>query len=485
MYANLFISIGSNIVVAVQDAETGSYNLKQIYKVRTEKNHTYEENYGKWSNSTGLVDERSNKVIAVRRKNLKKEDLIVSVTFLSNASLEHVYDYKAKEVDAAIRSGFTQIDLLVKTFNASVRFALHEKFGYDETGIWVGSYGSVINDHADITATPLFVQARRIDVIDYIDTLLPIRAYFIFRFPNLSTVKNIYVLPFSRTVWLCLGAFIVISVLTAFFMMRSEEKIIKNTQKRSISQVIFLILSIVCQMGSELEARILSTRIFIFFSFFTSIFVFTSYTANIVALLQTPTKNIQTLQDLYESKLALGIEDTLYNRYYIGKTTDPVRLKIYKEKIAPPNQDPRFFDRKSGVAMMRNSSFAFFGESGPIFREIEATFFESEKCNLNMIEYLEVIEPYNALKKNSPYREIMKISLPRLREYGITKAEINRLYKKRPTCSDGSGSHFESVSVESIRGALLLLPYGMAFALVVFIAEIFYKKMKNRQIQPM
>lgn len=78
---------------------------------------------------------------------------------------------------------------------------------------------------------------------------------------------------------------------------------------------------------------------------------------------------------------------------------------------------------------MRNTSFAFFAEGGELFRnisiqnllerffvkkkgtiykEIEDTFFEEEKCGLNEIEYLEIIEPYQALKKNSPFREIMK-----------------------------------------------------------------------------
>lgn len=58
--------------------------------------------------------------------------------------------------------------------------------------------------------------------------------------------------------------------------------------------------------------------------------------------------------------------------------------------------------------MIRNSSFAFFAESGSIFREIEGTFYEGEKCSLNMIEYLEIIEPYQGLRKNSPFKEIMK-----------------------------------------------------------------------------
>lgn len=91
-------------------------------------------------------------------------------------------------------------------------------------------------------------------------------------------------------------------------------------------------------------------------------------------------------------------------------------------------------DLKTGVALMRNSSFAFFAEGGnrlyesskifldldisynfndniflgPIYKEMEDTFYEEEKCGINEIEYLEIVEPYYALKKNSPLREIMK-----------------------------------------------------------------------------
>lgn len=76
--------------------------------------------------------------------------------------------------------------------------------------------------------------------------------------------------------------------------------------------------------------------------------------------------------------------------------------------------------------------------------------------------------------------------MPRLREFGITKAEVNRMYKRRPTCSDSGGSHFESVSVESIRGALLLLPYGMAVSVLIFIGEFLMKFAINwNKIHPM
>lgn len=73
-----------------------------------------------------------------------------------------------------------------------------------------------------------------------------------------------------------------------------------------------------------------------------------------------------------------------------------------------------------------------------------------------------------------------------MREFGITKNEVNRMYKKRPTCSDAGGSQFESVSVESIRGALLLLPYGMVASVVIFVGEFILKfGRKHNKVHPM
>lgn len=44
--------------------------------------------------------------------------------------------------------------------------------------------------------------------------------------------------------------------------------------------------------------------------------LYTSYTANIVALLQSTTDSIKTLADLLHSPLKCGSHDIVYNRYY-------------------------------------------------------------------------------------------------------------------------------------------------------------------------
>lgn len=53
-----------------------------------------------------------------------------------------------------------------------------------------------------------------------------------------------------------------------------------------------------------------------FILFMALMFLFTSFSANIVALLQSSSNSIQTLEDLLNSKLEFGVQNETYNRHY-------------------------------------------------------------------------------------------------------------------------------------------------------------------------
>lgn len=86
-----------------------------------------------------------------------------------------------------------------------------------------------------------------------------------------------------------------------------------------------------------------------------------------------------------------------------------MRLKIFHDKIAPPGKTANFFTKDEGMAKVRERKWAFFTEGATAYKAIEETFFEHEKCGLQQIEYLEIVEPHQALKKNSPLKEIVKV----------------------------------------------------------------------------
>lgn len=68
-----------------------------------------------------------------------------------------------------------------------------------------------------------------------------------------------------------------------------------------------------------------------------------------------------------------------------------------------------FLPLEKGVALLRKGLYGFHFETGPGYKLISETFNEDEKCGLQEISYLQMIDPYFAIQKNSTLKEIVKI----------------------------------------------------------------------------
>ena len=115
------------------------------------------------------------------------------------------------------------------------------------------------------------------------------------------------------------------------------------------------------------------------------------------------------MEDLYNSKLQLGSEDTPYNRYYFSATKDPFERKVYLGKLAPPGKKANFMTANEGIARVRRGLYAFIMEETGAYSIMENTFYEHEKCELVNIEYIKFSDPFISIRKRSPYKEILKV----------------------------------------------------------------------------
>lgn len=48
-------------------------------------------------------------------------------------------------------------------------------------------------------------------------------------------------------------------------------------------------------------------------------------------------------------------------------------------------------------------------EGASVYQKVEETFFEHEKCGLIGIDYINMIEPWVAIQKRLPYKEMIKV----------------------------------------------------------------------------
>ena len=182
-----------------------------------------------------------------------------------------------------------------------------------------------------------------------------------------------------------------------------------STMAASLRDTLLMMYGASCQQGSAVLPRSCSARTITMLTFTVLMFLYASYSANIVALLQSPSTKIQTLEDLLASRLKFGVHDTVFNRHYFTHATEPTRRALYEQKIRRPYGPDAFIALEQGIDRIRHGLYAFHVEQGVGYKVISETYQEDEKCGLQEIQYLQVIDPYYAIQKNSSYKEMVKI----------------------------------------------------------------------------
>lgn len=345
--------------------------------------------------------------------------------------------------------------------------------------------GELESKTADLGASPLFFTIDRIDVIEYVACTSQTRSKFVFRSPKLSYTDNVFLLPFDRRVWASLVGMIVIAAMLLYFAARAEwkSKLVEeyddpSVLRPSIYETFFVLYCALCQQGSFSLPITLGSRLIAMVSFTALMFMYASYSANIVALLQSPSSKVKTLEDLYNSRISLGVDDTVFNHYYFSHAETGIRMKIYTERIKLKDGSENFYTLADGVTKIKEGFFAFHMELGVGYKTLLELFQEDEKCDLQEIQYLQVTDPFYAIQKNSSYKELFKVGLLRLHELGLQDRENSRLYTKKPKCA-GHGAKFISVGWVDVGPALLIYLYGLGFSVLTYLAEKLHLKFKT------
>nr|AQN78502.1 ionotropic receptor 75u [Meteorus pulchricornis] len=399
-------------------------------------------------------------------------------------TLNHLTDYKNKLVDAVTKANYIWLQHIAERMNVTVNFTWRNTWGYrDKNGTWSGMIGLLDRGEIDFGGTGTFLVGERIGVVDYVQLYTPVGSRFLFRRPPLSYTSNLFTLPFDRIVWIAIGVLLILVYVLSYISMKWEWNKIEKKQidshlpgelesDPSLSDNFIVVLGAVSQQGFTYEPYTISSRIVVFVLLIAALSLYASYTANIVALLQSTSSSINTIQDLAESGLKIGVHDIVYNRYYFGSFKDPLRKDFYERFVE--NKSDVWMPLNEGIQQLRMGLFAFHGDSSCGYEIIQQTFEEHEKCGIHEIDYLKVLDPMLVIKRNSPYREIFRVGAQWVRETGLQKRDAPKLFTEKPICT--SHASFVSVGTTECYAAFLTMGYGMTISFGLFLLEIIWNK---------
>ncbi|XP_049825059.1 glutamate receptor ionotropic, kainate glr-3-like [Aethina tumida] len=379
---------------------------------------------------------------------------------------------------------------LIETMNVTIVPTYRSSWDYyNET---INTYNGLIGDLqsglAEIGGTPSFITIDRLKIVDLTVSTTKTYLRFIYRDPPLTYVTNIFTLPFDTYVWYaCFVVFGVVMVATYVIVYWEwKDPIFSETLnyhdfiaplKPDISEICIAEVALITQQGTECEPKSNGGRIATFFSMLSLMFLYSAYSANIVALLQSTTDNIRTLEDIYNSRMKLGVEDIVYAHYFFESVTDPLRKQIYDQKIAPKGQKSNFMKIEEGIARMKSEFFAFHVEPSRGYKVVADTFKENEKCGIREFNFFPyVVSPWSLARKNTTYREIIKTNMKRIAESGLQQREYVKIYTKKPVCQSQS-SNFGSVGLIDCYALFLIFGIGIAVSVILLIIEIIFKRL--------
>lgn len=172
--------------------------------------------------------------------------------------------------------------------------------------------------------------------------------------------------------------------------------------------VVTMVWGAACQQGTHLIISTTSGRVVVLTTFLATLAIFTSYSASIVALLQSPSHSINDINDLIASPLKLSVQDAGYTRYNFMRENISILQKVYNEMVKPRGKDGWIYDEASGIEKVRTELFAFLVESVSAYRVIARTYTESEKCSLSEIQLIRLPMNTVSVERNSGYKELFK-----------------------------------------------------------------------------
>ncbi|XP_061384054.1 ionotropic receptor 75a-like [Danaus plexippus] len=358
-------------------------------------------------------------------------------------------------------------------------------WGYLRNGSFDGMVGALQRREADIGGTPIFYRPDRARFVDYTTPTWQSRPCFILRHPKYpGGFYSIYTRPLTTTVWYSIIG--LVSLAGTMLCVMLKLNLLKepgDDEDSSTSMAFLFIFSALSQQGTTIIRGATSIKVVTFVTFVFSLTLYQYYNATVVStLLREAPITIKSLKDLLNSNLKAGVEDVLYNKDYFKRTTDPVAIEIYHQKIVTSHHY-NFFTPEYGMVLVKRGDFAFHVDSVTAYRIMRQTFSEREICDAHEIQLFPPQNMVAALPKNSPYKEHVTIGIRKIYEAGLMHRLKSVWDEPKPPCVRTPDASIFSVNIREFSMALVLLAFGIALSVAILIGEMIFYTTNMKRIE--
>ncbi|KAG6460188.1 uncharacterized protein LOC115450000 isoform X2 [Manduca sexta] len=452
--------------------QQGGIYILQYFKVRSNST-LYVSLLGIWSQ-----EESMSKVeipYPVEARSFLGEELIVG---RCNSSFDGT-----TSVDEDVPTSPALLDdvlyFLTMRLNTTPSLRYYNKLGFRTyEGSWTGLLGALIGNSVDVALEPVTAHSPRHQDMDFIFPVAETMCNIYIRHQETSTVRDIFLAPFSTKLVGCVVGIAVIASLTAVVISKVSSKVRKNVHSLGYVESLIWSTGILCQQGSVWSPLNPAASILLIVCLFFAMVTYNAYAAFITSVLSVRVASVDTVAAvLHSPNLKIGYIRNGADQMYLMSTKDTLLNAFYIRGYS--NAENLVSSADEGLARAATQDYAFFAGQRAARSTLRSLSQARGRCAVRELP-VHTTRAHLAfpLAKNSPYAKPLLVSLLHLRTGGSLARLEAALVPDMPYCATKAG--FASARATDVRSAFILLGTGFVTALLLGFGEYCWKN-KHQQ----
>ena len=345
-------------------------------------------------------------------------------------------------------------------------------WGSEENGSWNGMIGMLKNGIVDIAAADLTITNERSKVVDFLPSLMEVTEGLYMRNPGDRFSIVSYMGPFTWLSWIAIGFWLILTPI--MFLAITRHQVDKNEEKLSLVDSYIFVVSSLVNLGYELKAVRICSRIAAAPVFLGGIVMYYYWESGLIAHLAFKTTNMpfNTLKEFSDNtdfKLIVA-QGSVFLEFF-KHSDDPVRNMIWTDKLEPfLDQLPLLADVEKRI--MEDPYTVAYDESRMKMTPAYTS------CDIVDIKPpIRKTQLAFATRRNFPLHKAFKYHVNKMKQAGLVQKCIKSHKIEDQVCKDYSG---RPVLLHQCFMPFKILAAGMVMAFLGYILETFVTLFKAK-----
>ncbi|CAD0199780.1 unnamed protein product [Chrysodeixis includens] len=370
---------------------------------------------------------------------------------------------------------------LTVRLNTTSMIRYYSKLGFRTyEGTWTGLLGALMDDSVDLALEPVTVHATRRQDMEFIFPIAETMCNIYIRQQETSTVRDIFLAPFSARLVACVMAVALLAAITVVVISRMTATVRSKERRMGYTEALIWSTGILCQQGGTWTPSNPAASVVLIVCLFFAVVTYNAYAAFITSVLSVRVASVDTIAAvLHSPNFKIGYIRNGADQMYLMSTKDVQLNAFYIRGYS--DADNLVTSAEEGLARAARQDYAFFAGQRVARSTLRSLSQARGRCAVRELP-VQSTRAHLAfpLPRQSPYARPTLLSLLQLRSGGALARLEAALVPDMPKCAPPPG--FASARATDVRSALILLVLGFITSLSLGLGEYCWKNRKELKL---